>query len=55
MPRVDLFIRDAIESDAEAIAAIYAHHVIHGTASYDLEPPPTEFQRDKIRSIISGD
>jgi L-amino acid N-acyltransferase YncA len=49
---VDLIIRDAIESDAEAIAAIYAHHVVHGTASYDLEPPPTEFHRDKIRSIV---
>lgn len=25
-------------ADAPAIAAIYAHHVLHGTASYDYEP-----------------
>lgn len=44
-------IRDVAESDAEAIAAIYAHHVLHGTASYDLEAPPAEFHGDKIRRI----
>ena len=44
-------IRDVRESDAEAIAAIYGHHVLHGIASYDLEPPPTEFHRDKIGRI----
>ena len=25
--------------DAESIASIYAHHVLHGTASYEVEPP----------------
>lgn len=48
---MDIAIRDASESDAEDVAAIYAHHVLHGTASYDLEPPAIEFHRDKIRSI----
>jgi phosphinothricin acetyltransferase len=48
-----MHIRDVTESDAEAIAAIYAHHVLNGTASYDLEPPPAEFHRDKIRRISS--
>lgn len=31
-------IRPATTADAPAIAAIYAHHVAHGTASYDTEP-----------------
>ena len=44
-------IRDVQESDAEAIAAIYGYHVLNGTASYDLDPPPGEFHRDKIRRI----
>src|SRR6478672_8110797 len=44
-------IRDARPDDAAAIAAIYGHHVLHGTASYDLEPPPAEFHRDKIQRI----
>jgi L-amino acid N-acyltransferase YncA len=46
-------IRDVRESDAEAIAAIYAYHVVNGTASYDLEPPRTEFHREKINWITS--
>ena len=45
-------IRDARESDAEAVHAIYAHHVLHGTASYDLEPPSFEHMREKIRWIL---
>lgn len=51
---MDLTIRDAAESDAEAIAAIYAHHVLNGTASYDVDPPPPEFHRDKIRRIAAA-
>ena len=45
---MDLLIRDATERDAAAVQAIYAHHVLHGTASYDLEPQPVETIRDKI-------
>jgi len=47
-------IRDVRDDDAEAIAAIYAHHVLNGTASYDLEPPPADFHRDKIRRIVAA-
>ena len=32
-------IRDVRESDIAEITAIYAHAVMHGTASYELEPP----------------
>ena len=51
---MNLTIRDVAESDAEAIAAIYAHHVLHGTASYDVDAPPAEFHRDKIRRIAAA-
>ena len=44
-------IRTVREDDAEAIAAIYAHHVLHGTASYDLEPPSAADTLAKIRRI----
>jgi L-amino acid N-acyltransferase YncA len=33
-------IRDAMPEDAPAIAAIYAHHVLHGTGTFEEEPPP---------------
>jgi L-amino acid N-acyltransferase YncA len=49
-----MIIREASDSDAEAIAAIYAHHVLNGTASYDLEPPPPGDHRDKIRSVLEA-
>jgi L-amino acid N-acyltransferase YncA len=50
-----MLIRDATETDAEAIAGIYAHHVLTGTASYDLEPPGAELHREKIRSVREAD
>lgn len=32
-------IRPATHDDLDAITAIYAHSVLHGTATYELEPP----------------
>jgi L-amino acid N-acyltransferase YncA len=31
-------VRAAVSEDAPAVAAIYAHHVAHGTASFDTAP-----------------
>jgi L-amino acid N-acyltransferase YncA len=47
-------IRDASQSDAEAIAAIYGHHVLHGTASYDVDPPAPAAFSDKIRTVAEA-
>jgi L-amino acid N-acyltransferase YncA len=44
-------IRTAVPDDADAIAAIYAHHVLHGTASFDTVPPDADFWRAKIINI----
>jgi L-amino acid N-acyltransferase YncA len=44
-------IRSARSTDAEAIAAIYGHHVLHGTASFDDEPPTEASWRDKIAAL----
>ena len=49
-----LAIRDATLDDAEAVAAIYGHHVLHGTASYDVEPPPAEYLREKIKTVLDA-
>lgn len=38
-----LAIRPCREEDVAAITAIYAHHVLHGTGTFETEPPsPTE-------------
>ena len=44
-------LRDATSADAGDIAAIYAHHVLNGTASYELEPPSAADTRAKIERI----
>jgi L-amino acid N-acyltransferase YncA len=36
-----MLIRDALPADLPAITAIYAHHVLHGTGTFE-EVPPTE-------------
>ena len=46
-------IRAAATADADAIAAIYAHHVLHGTATFDLDPPAVAFWRDKIADMAA--
>jgi L-amino acid N-acyltransferase YncA len=46
-------IRPAAPADAEAIAAIYAHHVLHGTATFEEVPPgPAEIARR--RADVAG-
>lgn len=40
--------RPAYANDAEQIAAIYAHHVWHGTASFDTDPRSVEATQAKI-------
>ncbi len=44
-------IRTARESDFPAIAAIYAHHVLHGTASFELDPPDEAEMRARAEHV----
>jgi phosphinothricin acetyltransferase len=46
-------IAPASPADAEAIAAIYAHHVLHGTASFETEPPTAGSWREKIGAVAA--
>ena len=34
-----MLIRDAIDADVPALTAIYAHHVLHGTGTFEEVPP----------------
>lgn len=50
---VSFQIKPAEPADAAAIAAIYAHHVIHGTATFEIEPPDAAeiaARMDKVRA-----
>lgn len=47
-------IRAVTEADAAAIAAIYAHHVAHGVASFDMAAPSLDENLAKIRHITGA-
>jgi phosphinothricin acetyltransferase len=48
-----MLVRRASPDDADAIAAIYAHHVLNGTASFDEIPPTPAFWREKIETVLA--
>jgi phosphinothricin acetyltransferase len=45
-------VRDARDEDLNAIHAIYAHHVLHGTASFEEEPPDVEELRRRRAEVL---
>jgi L-amino acid N-acyltransferase YncA len=52
---MSVIIRAAAASDMDAIAQIYAHHVNHGTATFETEPPDSsEIGRRWTGVIASG-
>ena len=44
-------IRDATAADFAAITAIYAHHVLHGTGTFALEPPGEDEMRTRFDEV----
>ena len=47
-------IRQATEADIPAIAAIYAHHVLHGSASFEEIPPTPDDMLGRMRALTGG-
>jgi len=47
-------IRPSAEEDIEAIAAIYAYHVLNGIASFETEPPTPDEMRSRWAVLIGG-
>jgi L-amino acid N-acyltransferase YncA len=43
----EVAIRAATEADMDPIAAIYRHHVLHGTATFETEPPTADEMRKR--------
>ncbi|NKC31249.1 GNAT family N-acetyltransferase [Falsiroseomonas selenitidurans] len=51
-PAPAIRIRPSRNEDLGAITAIYGHHVRHGTASFELEPPGVEEMRRRRVEIL---
>ncbi len=47
----NLQIRVSSDADVAAITEIYAHHVRHGTASFEIDPPEVEEMRRRRLAI----
>ncbi len=46
-------MRPAVDADVAAIARIYAHHVLTGTASFEVTPPTIEEIRRRHREVLA--
>jgi L-amino acid N-acyltransferase YncA len=55
LPRMTLLIRDSLPGDVAAIAVIYGHSVLHGNASFELDPPDeAEIARRRDALLAAG-
>lgn len=46
-------IRPAIPADAPAVAAVYAHHVLHGTGTFEEVPPTPEDIAARMAKVLA--
>ena len=52
---MSVLVRDSLDADLLAITAIYDHWVLHGLASFELDPPdPTEMGRRRAAVLAGG-
>lgn len=50
----DLYIRPVAVNDLVAITGIYAHCVLHGSASFELDPPDVAEMRRRHDALLAG-
>ena len=49
-----ILVRPSAGSDLPAITAIYAHAVVHGTASFELDPPDEAEMTRRRTALLEG-
>jgi len=47
-----VLVRDATPQDMAAVQRIYAHHVLHGTATFEEQPPTVEDMLARRRHVV---
>ena len=52
-PMNPLLIRPSTENDLSAIARIYSHYVLHGSATFELDPPGRDEMEQRRSGILS--
>lgn len=46
-------IRASTDSDIPAITAIYRHHVLHGTGTFEIDPPSEQDMRGRRADVLA--
>lgn len=49
-----VYLRSATPADLPAITKIYAHHVLHGTGSFEELPPDLVQMTDRFRAVVDA-
>jgi L-amino acid N-acyltransferase YncA len=49
----DIHLRNSAENDVSSLTGIYAHHVLHGTGSFEVEPPDMQEMARRREDIVS--
>jgi L-amino acid N-acyltransferase YncA len=47
-----VIVRDATLADAEAVQALYAHHVLTGSGTFEERPPTVEEMSSRMQALI---
>jgi len=53
-PARPVTVRDAQEQDLPSVQAIYAHHVLHGAASFEETPPSVDELRARHAAVLAA-
>lgn len=51
-PASPILLADASEADMAQVQRIYAHHVLHGLASFEEEPPPLDEMLSRREKVL---
>jgi phosphinothricin acetyltransferase len=52
MPNTRILVRDAADTDVPTIQSIYAHHVLHGLATFEEVPPSVTEMHERRASVL---
>ena len=55
MTDATVLVRPSGPGDLPAIQAIYAHHVLHGTGTFELDPPAVAIMQRRFHELSSRD
>ena len=53
MDRPALIARPCFQQDLETVQLIYAHHVLTGTGTFEIEPPSLEVMTQRWSDVVS--